>query len=113
MITDYQFGQITINGQDYYHDVIVNWQGRVEKWWREESHKIKPSDIEKALDFKPELIVIGTGESGIAEVLPETQQRIIDEGIGLIIKKTPRAIDLFNENLKKNKKVVGCFHLTC
>jgi hypothetical protein len=113
MITDYQFGQITINNQDYYYDVMVDWQGKVEKWWREESHKVKPSDIEKALSLKPEVIVIGTGESGIAEVLPETQQEIINNGTGLIIEKTSKAISFFNENIKKGKKVVGLFHLTC
>lgn len=113
MIDSYQFGQIFIDGKDYYYDVMVDWQGKVEKWWRKESHKVAPEDIKQALDLNPEVIVIGTGDSGIAEVLAQTQEIILNKGIGIFVGKTSEAVKRFNNHLNKNKKVVGLFHLTC
>jgi len=113
MITNYDFGKITINNNDYYQDVIVSWQEKVLTWTREESHKVTEEDIKKILHLKPDFIVIGTGESGMMKVLPKTEEFVINNGIGLVVNKTPEAISFFNKNIKENKKILGLFHLTC
>lgn len=113
MIEEYYFGFIKILGKTYDYDVEVYWTGEILKWWREESHLIKVEDIKRAVDKAPDLIIIGIGESGFAEVLDKTKEKILSEGIGLIIEKTKKATEIFNENIKKGRKVVGLFHLTC
>lgn len=113
MIEEYRFGSITIEGKTYDYDVEVRWTGEVLKWWREESHVIDAGDIKRAVEENPEVIVIGTGESGMAEVLEKTKQDILSKGIGLIIEKTGQAVKSFNEEKKKERKVIGLFHLTC
>ena len=120
MINEYYFGSITIDGKTYNYDVEVRWTGEVLKWWRGESHIIDFEDLKRAMEEKPEIIVIGTGESGLAEVTAEAQKEINLKGIKLIIDKTEEAIKTFNilseESEKeegKQKRVIGLFHLTC
>lgn len=120
MIEEYRFGVITIDGKTYNHDVEVRWTGEVLKWWRGESHVIDVEDIERAIEQNPETIVIGTGESGIAEVTENCQKFIKEKGIELIIDKTEEATKTFNiikeeskEEEGRQNKVIGLFHLTC
>ncbi|MDP2820991.1 MAG: MTH938/NDUFAF3 family protein [bacterium] len=113
MITGYDFGKISINGDDYYVDVFIDWNEKVKNWQREESHSVKEKDLKEVLDLKPDIIVIGTGESEMLRVLPEIQELIINNDIGLVVKKTLEAISFFNKSLAENKKIIGLFHLTC
>jgi len=120
MIQEYRFGSITINGKTYDHDVEVLWTGEVAEWWREESHVIYVEDIEEAVELKPDTIIIGTGESGIAKVDEKAKEFIIKKGIKLIIDKTEDAVKTFNvisgdseEEEGEQNKVIGFFHLTC
>lgn len=120
MIEEYKFGSITINGKTYNHDVEVLWTDEVVEWWREESHVIYLEDIEEAVALKPDTIIIGTGESGIAQVDEKAKKYITEKGIKLIIDKTEDAVKTFNvisgdseEEEGEQNKVIGLFHLTC
>lgn len=120
MIGEYHFGSITIDGKTYEYDVEVRWTGEVLKWWRGESHVIDIDDVKRAIDQNPELIIIGTGESGLAKVTERTKEEILSKGIGLIVDKTEEAIKTFNIQKEESteeegvqKKVIGLFHLTC
>ena len=59
---------------------------------------------------KPELIVIGTGASGMMDVPDQTRMFIKRNNIKLIVEKTAEAVESFN---KAKEKKVGLFHLTC
>ena len=120
MIEEYRFGSITINGRTYTNDVEVRWDDEVLNWQREESHVIDLNCIERALKENPEVIVIGTGEAGFAEVTEEAQEEIKSRGTKLIIDKTEQAIKTFNVRKEDSEeeegvpeKVIGLFHLTC
>ena len=120
MIEEYRFGEITINGKTYHHDVEVRWTGEVLEWWRKASHIIDVEDIKRALEENPEVIVIGTGESGIAKVTERAQKEIEERGIKLIIDITGEAVKTFNiikeeseSGEGKQTKIIGLFHLTC
>jgi len=120
MIEEYKFGFIVIDGKTYEYDVEVRWTGEVLKWWRGESHIVDIEDVKRAIDQNPDLIVIGTGESGLAKVAERTKEEILSKGIGLIIDKTEEAVKTFNiqkreseEEEGRQKKVIGLFHLTC
>jgi hypothetical protein len=120
MIEKYKFGQITIDGKNYNHDVEVRWTGEVLKWWRKESHVIDVEDVKRAIEARPDTIVIGTGESGVAKVTAEAQKFIKEKGIRLIIDLTEQATKTFNiicaesiEEEGEQDKVIGLLHLTC
>lgn len=115
MIEEYHFGSIKIDGKTYNHDVEVRWTGEVLKWWRREGHIIDVEDVRRAVEQNPEVIIIGTGESGVAEVREETEKFITDRGIELIIGLTEEVVKTFNIRKEKSKeaKVIGLFHLTC
>jgi len=120
MIEEYRFGVITIDGKVYNYDIEVRWDGQVLKWWRGESHIIDVGDVKRAIEQNPEVIVIGTGESGVAKVTQSCQEAIEKKGIKLIIDKTEEAVKTFNvineeseEEEGEKTKVIGLFHLTC
>lgn len=120
MIREYHFGSIIIDGKTYNYDVEVRWTGEVLAWQRKESHIIDVEDVERTVKEEPEIIVIGTGESGVARVLEEAQRFIKEKGIELIIDKTEQATKTFNiineesiEEEGEQKKIIGLFHLTC
>ncbi len=120
MIEEYKFGSITIGGKTYHRDVEVRWTDEVLDWPREESHVIDIEDVLGALEQNPQTIVIGTGESGMAQVTEAAKREIEARGIRLIVDKTEQAAKTFNvrkedseEEEGKPEKVIGLFHLTC
>ena len=120
MIEDYNFGSIVINGETYNHDVQVFWTDQVFDWWRNDSHVIDVEDVIDVVEQKPESIVIGTGESGMAKVTEAAQKFIEARGIKLFVAPTEQAIKTFNirkeesaEEEGRLEKVIGLFHLTC
>ena len=120
MIEEYHFGSITINGETYGYDVEVRWTEEVLEWRRKESHIIDVADVKRAVEKEPEMIIIGTGESGVARVTENAQKFIKEKAIELVIDKTPEAVKTFNiikedslEEEGRQKKVIGLFHLTC
>jgi len=112
MIEDYKFGSITINGKNYTNDVYITLSGEVKSWRRRESHIIDIKDVKEAVEERPEIIILGTGAYGIAEVREEAKKYIKDKGIDLYIKNSHEAKEDYN-NLSREKKVVALFHLTC
>ncbi len=123
MIEDYHFGSITIDGETYNYDLEIRSlpkerlgesAGRrleVLPWQRKESHRIKLEDVRRALEKNPKFIVIGTGESGMAQLTEEARKEIRDKGIELVIDITAEAIKVFNK--LEEEKIIGLFHLTC
>jgi hypothetical protein len=119
-IEEYHFGSITIDGKVFNHDVEVRWTGEVLPWKFRERHIIDAEEVKRAIDQNPETIIIGTGESGMAEVTEKAKKEIESKGIELIIDITGEAIKTFNILLEeskieegKQKRVIGLFHLTC
>jgi hypothetical protein len=114
MIDNYQFGNMTIDGQLYQKDVIIT-SGRVIcPWWREEGHLLQPKDLaEHLLKPYPENLVIGTGKFGVMKLADEFQAWCAEQGMTLIYAKTEEAVRLFNQNMEKGSSVAGAFHLTC
>lgn len=112
-ITHYEFGKITIKDKTYISDVIVYPEKVNSSWWRKEGHQLCIEDIEEVLNYSPEIVVVGTGAYGLLTVLEETKKFLEQRNIQLLIFPTKEAVKKFNELDTQNKKVVGCFHLTC
>ncbi len=67
---------IVVNGKKYYSDVIVYPDKVSSQWWREEGHLLVPEDLEKVIEAKPEILIVGTGNLGMMKVPSSTQQWI-------------------------------------
>ena len=112
MIDSYESGRIVIDGAVYTNDVII-FPDRVDGgWWRKEGHNLDVIDIEAVMEEKPDVIIVGTGINGLMRVPESTKNFITSEGIGLIIERTKRACELYNE-VHMNSKTVAALHLTC
>ncbi len=113
MIEHYEFGHIVIAGKSYHSDVII-YPDRVDaEWWREEGHRLSPVDLWDVVQAKPEILVVGTGYSGLMEVPRETIRYLEENGIKVLVYRTGEAWKVYNKLLKEGKKVVAAFHLTC
>ena len=75
-IDSYNFGKMTIDGVEYHKDLVAYADRVFADWWREEGHRLCPEDIDELLQYHPDLLVIGTGASGIMEVPKVTGQYI-------------------------------------
>jgi len=109
-VNSYSFGEITIDGKAYHHDVII-FKEKVIDWWRAESHNVSVSDADKLVQLKPETIIFGTGESGIMRVPRETLDYLKQQKIEVILMPTGEAYQKFNEMAEG--EVAAALHLTC
>jgi hypothetical protein len=110
-IEEYRFGSIRINGETYENDVIITPAG-VFEWWRKESHEVYPEDLDNILEYKPDLVIFGTGKSGRMHVTNNTKEYLENRGITLKIVPTDSAKELYNKSIDK-MKVCALLHLTC
>lgn len=111
-IEHYSFGKITINGKTYTSDVII-YPGRVDSlWWRKEGHYLQVVDLTDVINAKPEVLIIGTGYSGVMVVPKETISHLESKGIEVHVARSEKAVEMFNK-LQKEKIVIAALHLTC
>jgi len=113
MIGSYSFGTIEFDGQPYTSDVIIYKDTVDSAWWRTEGHELAPEDISGIVSAKPEVLVVGTGASGVMRVLPETERLLADQGIRLVVDRTARACTEYNRLVSQGENVVAALHLTC
>jgi hypothetical protein len=108
----YSFGRITIDGKTYTSDVII-YPGRVDSsWWRKEGHYLQVVDLTDVINAKPEVLIIGTGYSGVMVVPKETVTHLESKGIEVHVARSEKAVEMFNK-LQKEKLVIAALHLTC
>ena len=111
-IDSYSFGSLVVDGKMYTSDVIM-YPDRVDpSWWRKEGHRLQIDDLADVLNAKPQILIIGTGYSGMMAVSMETESRIRSQGIDIYVATTGRAVELFN-TIKGKKTVIAALHLTC
>jgi len=112
IINSYQFGLITIDGKNYTSDVIIFPDRVKDSWWRKTGHELCLEDIADIIAENPEVLIVGTGASGLMQVLPEVKQGVEAQGIRLIVQTTDKACQTYNQ-LCRSRKAVAALHLTC
>ena len=112
MIESYDFGQITINGRRYSHDVIIFPDSVKDGWWRKEGHRLNLEDLKDVFEAEPEVLVIGTGYSALMKVPQEIKDYVKSKNIELVVENTRQACQTYNR-LCRARKVIATFHLTC
>ena len=112
MIESYTFGKIIINGKTYSSDLILYPDKVDDHWWRIAGHLLQKEDLKDVIQYKPDVLIVGTGADGLMEVPRETKKFLELKGIKLIVEETAKASEIYNK-LKDKQKVVAAFHLTC
>ncbi len=114
MIESYSFGRMRVAGREYGSDLIIFPTGRVRaSWWRRSGHQLVLDDIEDIVAEVPEVLVVGTGASGLLRPAAGLAELLARQGIEMLARPTAGAVDSFNRLLEQQKRVGGCFHLTC
>lgn len=112
------FGGVRINGQDYKQVLVVGEEieerdtARLNELFGT-THRIGDWEIEKLLSNKPEIIIIGNGQSGVLEVTSEVEEKFKTAGVDLRILLTPEAISEFNKLYQEDKRINALIHTTC
>jgi len=92
---------------------IIEREKIIPKWFESRSHHtIYKHELEKLLEGKPEVIIIGDGQSNVLEVPLEIDKQIRQKKIELIVLNTSKAIEKYNE-ISKLKRVNALIHTTC
>ena len=111
-ITEYSFGNISIDDRRYNSDVII-YPHRVEdSWWRRQGHRLDLDDLNGVMAANPRVLIVGTGYYGNMVVPDETLRALESRGVAVHIARTGEAVDLFN-TMREAADVVAALHLTC
>lgn len=113
MITDFSFGKIVVNGRTYTDDIKIVRGQVISNWWRKSGHRVDIEDVADILDSNPEIVVIGKGSPGLMKTSASLRERLATHNIGLIEKKTSRAIEVFNTLFQEGESVAAGFHVGC
>ena len=112
-IESYSFGHMVINGTSYTKDVVIYPDGRIQSpWWRKQGHVLAVIDLQELIAASPGIIICGTGAMGVMRPSAEIKKYLVDHNIDFIAQRSPRAVETYNQ-LSGERKVGGCFHLTC
>ena len=111
-VESYRFGHMVVDGQEYTNDLILLPDRVVSNWWRDQGHRLSIADLNDVLDTQPEVLIVGTGASGVMDVPQETRQAVRDAGIELEVATTDEAWRRYND-LQGERAAAGAFHLTC
>lgn len=112
-INAYTYGLMTVDTKIYLKDLIIFPRKIKPNWWRKEGHVLNIDDLTEVIESKPEVLIVGTGDSGFMQVPIATKSALKEKNIEVIAKDTHQAVQLFNEQIQMGKNVVGAFHLTC
>ena len=113
MIDSCSFGCLVINGKKYNSDLVIYPDGRVKDSWRRRSgHRLSLDDMEDLIEAEPEVIIAGTGVSGLMRPEKELEKTLRQRGIVFIALPNQKAVEYYND-LVQTKRVAAGFHLTC
>ena len=112
-IEGYFFGSITVDGKVYHNDLIIFPDAIRHNWFRKQGHSVATEDLEEVIDYKPEILIIGTGAYGGMKLPSSTKKTLGKNNIKLIEGNTDQVCEIFNKYINEGKKVVGAFHLSC
>lgn len=111
-IETYSFGEMVVDGERYTSDLLLCGGVIKSDWWRKEGHSLCREDLAWVLNQNPDLLIIGTGKSGVMTV-PQTLKESLESELDLIVEQTAQAVKTFNQHQRQDLKVAAGFHLTC
>lgn len=110
--------EVTVDGHTHKFKDCKVWPGGAKAWdWTMTGTRhrpgIQPTDIEDIIEQGVEVMILSRGMQLMLHTCPETEQLLRSRGIEYHIEETGRAVELFNDFMRRGKKVGGVFHSTC
>lgn len=112
-----RFGEITVGRKTYTRDVYLLVGGEVKKrkkkLAREEyhtAHTVGPKELETVCSGGPEILFLGTGETGAVKLNEEGQRYLSQRSIECRALPTPQVVDAYN---KSKQRKAALIHVTC
>ena len=112
-----EFGNITISGELYEHDVVIRLSGKVKKRKKKlskakygTSHKVSLEEAEHIFEAGAKRLILWSGQSGSVELSGEGAEYFQKNGCSVQLFPTPQAIIEWNA---AKGAVIGMFHVTC
>jgi hypothetical protein len=111
------FGEITIDGKVFDHDVVVRMSGEVVKRKKKlskrlygTSHIVSKAEAKAVFEEGCDVLVLGSGQEGNVELSAQAEAYFAKKGCKVLADRTPEAIRIFNQTQRKK---IGLFHVTC
>ncbi|MEM5804335.1 MAG: MTH938/NDUFAF3 family protein [Candidatus Aenigmatarchaeota archaeon] len=104
------FGSVVVDGRKFDTDMVVCWDGELKE--RQKSHVFDRRELDDLMMKDPDVIIVGTGQSGLVKVDPSAEVAAKVSGIELVVAKSPVAIAEFNKVARK-RKAIAVIHVTC
>ena len=111
------FGSITVNQEDFDHDIIISLSGKIGKRKKKlskkiygTSHRVSLDEAKYIFEKGADIIIIGSGQSGQLQLSEEAEKYLRKKLKEVILLPTPDTINAWNTS--RGKKI-GMFHLTC
>jgi hypothetical protein len=112
-----KFGNITIDGKAYEHDVVIRLSGEVVKRKKKlskkyygTSHVMSKDEAKFIFEKGCAEVIVGSGQMGNVHLSPEAEAYFAKKGCKVLLQPTPEAMHVFN---KSHAKKIGLFHVTC
>jgi len=112
-----EFGNITIDGKTYDHDVIISLSGDVRKQKKKlskelygTSHIISKAEAESVFEKGSNLLIVGSGQEGNVRLSPEAEAYLAKKECQVLLLPTQEAIKSFN---KAQGHKIALMHVTC
>ena len=110
-LENYNFGRLTVDGEEETRDVIVLPERVVRNWWRREGHALVLDDLDAVLDELPARLIIGTGAQGQMKPDPATLAQLRERGIEVDVLPTDEAVQRYGT--LNPAETAAALHLTC
>jgi hypothetical protein len=111
------FGNITVEGEAFDHDILIRLSGKIKKRKKKlskkiygTSHVISLDEAEYIYEEGCEKLIIGTGQYGNVKLSDEAQHFFDERGVECILQPTGDAIGTYNH---EQGAKLGLFHVTC
>ena len=116
-INSTQFGSITIEGEEYDHDVLIRLDGEIKKRKKKlskaiygTSHVISLDEAQYVFEQGAERLILGTGQTGLVKLSDEAAGFFSENKCQVQMFPTPEAIQIWN---KSDGEIIALFHVTC
>ena len=68
-INNFTFGSVTVNNVNYDHDIYIFANGKIQT--RDKGHEFNASELQLLIKDKPQVVIVGTGQSGAVKITEE------------------------------------------
>ena len=116
-IAGYRFGEVTVGRRSYSRDVYILVDGTVKNRKksiaREEyhtAHTVGPKELERVCKAGPEVLFVGTGETGAVKLNDDALRYLSQRSIECKPLPTPQVIEAYNKSATRKAAVI---HVTC